>query len=343
MFEFTVVLICLFVNGVLSCLEMAFVSVSRPQLRSLAAKGNIAAKRILRLKNSPERTLSVLQIGITLVGAVSAAVGGAGAEENLSPLLQNRYSLSEETAEAIAIVIIVLPLTFFGVVLGELVPKSLALRSPLKLALSGGFFLELLERVFSPFVWILEVTTKILLKMFRFSGIHESFEELTSLDLEPLSETNKQYVLNLVNVDRLSVKDIYVDWNEVARVDISEHYFSVMEKIRQSRHTRLPVTQDNSVIGILHTKEFVAESEISKLDWTELIRPIIRVKAKESLIATLKIMQKNRSHLALVEEQNQILGIVTLEDIFEEIVGDILDEDDSPRALLSTKTKLRRS
>ena len=142
MFEFIVIAVCLLINAILSCVEMAFVTVSRPHLKQLAGKGNTAAKRILKLKETPERTLSVLQIGITLVGAISAAIGGAGAEESFSPYLQNRFGLTEDVAEGLAIVSIVLPLTYLSVVVGELVPKSLALKFPMKLALSGGLLLQ---------------------------------------------------------------------------------------------------------------------------------------------------------------------------------------------------------
>jgi putative hemolysin len=342
MFEIIVIVLCLFFNAVLSCIEMAFVTVSRAHLKQLAAKGNSAASRTLKLKENPERTLSVLQIGITLVGAVSAAVGGAGAEENLSPIIEAVTGWSEETSEAISIFLIVIPLTYLSVVIGELVPKSLALKYPMRLALSGGYILILLDKIFAPFVFILDQSTRFILSFISKKLPAETFTEInTSVDLDPLSDVNKQYVLNLVSVDKRTVKDIFVKWEEVTKIDISLHYLKVLQVIKDSRHTRLPVIENEKVVGILHSKEFVSEGEVSKLDWTELIRPVIRLNPSEPIFAALKKLQAQRSHLAVVEADDVAIGIVTIEDIFEEVVGDIFDEDDSPNTLLSTNSKIR--
>ena len=165
MFTIIVILLCLLLNAVLSCLEMAFVTVSRPHLKQIAGKGSQSAQRVLKLKETPERTLSVLQIGITLVGAISAAVGGAGAEEGLSPIIQSRFGLDESTAEAISITLIVIPLTYLSVVIGELVPKTLALKFPMKLVLLGGLFLQMMDKFFSPVVFVLEISTKIIIRL----------------------------------------------------------------------------------------------------------------------------------------------------------------------------------
>ena len=122
MFEIAVIATCLLVNALLAGVEIGFVSVSKPQLRYLARGGSAEARRILALRDNPERTLSVIQIGITLVSAVAAAVGGAGATESMTPLLQRRFGLSETLAEAISIVFVVIPITYPSVVFGELVP-----------------------------------------------------------------------------------------------------------------------------------------------------------------------------------------------------------------------------
>jgi putative hemolysin len=342
MVEFLVVIVCLVCNAALSCIEMAFVTVSRPHLKKLATKGDPAAARVLRLRENPERTLSILQVGITLVGAISAAVGGAGAEEHLSPWMQSQFHVSEESAEALAIVAVVIPLTFFSVVIGELVPKSLALRFPMRLAMWGGLILQVLDKIFAPLVSVLDFSTRLLMKAV-FAGFKaENASELnSSVDLEPLSETNKQYVLNLISIDKRTVKDIFVPWDEVTQINIADHYTVVLQTIKDSRHTRIPVIQEGVAIGILHAKEFVSEGEVSRLDWTELIRPVLSLDPKERILATFKKLQASRNHLGIVVHNNEPLGIVTIEDILEEFVGDIFDEDDSPRTLLSANAKLR--
>lgn len=344
MFEFLVIIICLLLNAILSGIEMAFVTVSRAHLKQMAAKGQTSAQRILKLKENPERTLSVLQIGITLVGAISAAVGGASADTLLTPYFQKTFSLSSETANVLSIVAVVLPLTYLNVVIGELVPKSLALRFPMRLAFAGAIPLKMLDKVFAPFIYILEVSTRVILAVISKGMPAEKLTEAnTSIDIEPLSDLHKQYVFNLVHVDKKTVQDILVPWENVSVLLIEDHYQQVMKVIKESRHTRLPVLKDDRVVGLLHAKEFVSELEISRLDWTQLIRPAVKVGAKEPILTVLKKLQLNNSHIGLVVAAGQHVGIVTIQDIFEEFIGELSDEDDNARVLLSSNSKIRLS
>lgn len=342
MIEIIVIAICLLVNSVLSCIEMAFVTVSKVQMKQLVKSGSKAAARILLLKQNPERTLSVLQIGITLVGAISAAVGGAGAEDALGPYLRNTFGLTEEHAELIAIAVIVGPLTYLSVVIGELVPKSLALRFPVRFALNAGIILVALDKIFAPFVYILEISTRFFTQ-FLFAKLRPEniFDPSRDLDLDPLSESHKQYVFNLIDINKKSVKDIMLPWEQAITVDYSEHHYKVLDKIKASRHTRMPVIKEGKVIGILYTKEFVSESEVSKIDWTELIRMVLFLKPNEPILNALKKFQQNKSHLAVIIHEEQPVGIVTVEDIFEEVVGEMVDEDDDPKKLLSANSRIR--
>lgn len=343
MFELMIVGICLLINAIFSCIEMAFVTVSKPHLKKLAAKNDTASSRLLHLKEHPERVLSVLQIGITLVGAVSAAVGGAGAEEHIGPFLQQAFQVSNDTAKTIAIAIVVVPLTYFSVVVGELVPKTLALRFPLRLARLSVYLLIILNKVFSPIVFLLEISTKIIILplslLFRTERLSE---QINSVDLDHLTESNKQYVLNLIEVDQRRVKDILVPWTSVNKINKSAHHTEVLDLIRQARHTRIPVVDDNDQpLGIIYAKEFISEVEVTKLNWNELIRPLVRLQSEEAILNALKSMQMQKSHMAVIFKKQTILGIVTLEDIFEEVVGEMYDEDDNPEYLLSTNSKIR--
>lgn len=342
MFVVFVILICLLLNAILSCIEMAFVTVSKPHLKKLSSEGDKLAQIVLKLRANPERVLSVLQIGITLVGAVSAAVGGAGAEESLSPHYQNLFNVSEELSETLAIITVVIPLTYFSVVIGELVPKTLALRFPMRFAKLGSYFLIILDKLFSPIVYLLELSTKLIIAPFlKKMGNETVSEQSTAIDIEDLSDSHKQYVFNLIAVDKRKVKDILLPWDSVTQIEKNVHQTEVMSLIRSARHTRIPVVEDGKPVGLLHAKEFISEVEISKMNWNELIRPLIYFNSDEPILSALKILQNKKSHMAIVRRKNEILGIVTLEDIFEEVVGDIYDEDDSPSVLLSSNSKIR--
>lgn len=329
--EFVIVVVCLILNGLFACFEMAFVTVTKPQLRQVARSGDSAAKRILALRENPERTLSVIQIGITLVGMISAAVGGAGAEESFAPVFEQRLGLSENSAEALAIISVVVPLTLFSVVLGEIVPKTIALRDPLRISMMGAKWISGVDRVFSPLVTVLEAATKLVLN-FVPKRKAVTVDAATSVEIDHLSKQTQQYVLNLVGVETRKVKDVMVPWSQVNFLDENDDVVSVTASVIRSGHTRLPVCREGKVIGLLHTKEFIAMVATTSADWHSLVRPVIKAESGELALRVLRQMQERRSHFAIVEDAgSSLLGIVTLEDIIEEIVGELFDEDDDGR------------
>jgi putative hemolysin len=160
---------------------MAFVSIPRSELRGLAKAGNLSAKRLLSLRENPERTLSIIQIGITLVGAIASAVGGAGASEILEPYFKASIGFQERVAEILSVVVVVLPITYFSVVIGELVPKTLALRNPAKIVLAGAKAFLVADRILSPFITALEWSTKKFLKFFFIDQRQLRFQSLRPL------------------------------------------------------------------------------------------------------------------------------------------------------------------
>ncbi|MEW6776874.1 MAG: hemolysin family protein [Bdellovibrionota bacterium] len=328
--EILVILACLCLNSLLAAYEMAFVSVPRHALKKAARDGSKDAQRLLSLRENPERTLSVIQIGITLVGAVSAAVGGAGAVESIVPIFQERLGMSDSAAEFTAIILVVLPITYLSVVIGELVPKSLALRNPLRITLLGARWLFIADRALSPAVAVLEWSTKLLLRLFRSKAPVPPPE--TTVELEGLPRHHQEAILNLAHIERRRIKDILVPWKNVTRVQLSDAMEDVVPVVFASGHTRLPVVDQGTVTGVLHTKEFLAYRESGGKDWKSIVRPILRVQGQDSILSILRRMQSSRSHMAVVPDGGpEPAGIITLEDISEEIWGDLLDEDENSR------------
>ncbi|WP_413584325.1 hemolysin family protein [Bdellovibrio sp. HCB274] len=340
MTELIVVLLCLFVNMLLSGAEMAFVTVRKVQLQKIASKDS-RARILLKLKANPERTLSVIQIGITVVGAIAAAVGGAGAEEALSPLYIDLFKVSPSTADAIAIASVVLPLTYLSVVVGELVPKTLALRNSLSIALWSARGLAISEKFLSLFVYILERSTHLILKIFGHSQTHGAADH--EIEIEDLPHHTKQYVMNLVSADKMLARDIMVPWEEVVFVRRDDAIEDVETIIVNSGHTRIPVMHDGEIVGLINSKEFFTARKYKNLDWQTLIRPVLKFKAFEPLFRILMQMQQQKSHMAIIYERANIVGLVTMENIFEEIIGDIFDEDDDGfvKKLLASKSRRR--
>lgn len=336
-----VICVCLLINALFACFEMAFVSVTKPELKKCNTS---AARRVMRLRANPERTLSTIQIGITLVGMISAAVGGAGAEESLGPILQNYFQWTEQTAAAVAIVIVVVPLTLVSVIVGELVPKTIALRDPLRISVIAARWISIFEKCVSPIVTLLEMTTKVLLLPFPKSRRAEEIESPT-LEIEALSHQTRQYVLNLVAVERMKARDVMVTWDKVLTVAYDMTLSDVTACTISSGHTRLPAVKDGQVIGMLHTKEFIALLSTGESgEWQKLIRPVVEASEGSLALRVLRAMQTQRSHLCVVRnKENYPVGILTVEDVLEKVVGEIFDEDDDGRVrrILSSGSRFK--
>lgn len=347
MFELAIVFVCLLLNAILSASEIAFVSINKKVLRQLSKTFPGKTQRLLRLREQPERTLSVIQLGITLVGLVAGAVGGAGVEESLSPWLRERFGLGPATSELISITMLVLPLTALTVIFGELVPKALAMQRPFEIAAFASRGLALLDKVFHPVISFFEWATKSVVGALGILlGKHREAktEPAHAASEEQIARHHEQYILNLVNIEAKSVQDIHTPWEEVVSVERSDPIETVLEVAVESGHTRLPVRLGRRVIGLINTKELMAFASQGAQDWVLLLRPVLRVQAQDSLIRVLKMMQEKRSHLAVLSDAEGLpQGIVTLEDILEEVVGDIYDEDDdrAVERLLAQKGALR--
>ncbi len=330
--EWIIVIILLLLNGVFSCVEMAFASTNVPLMRDMAVKGNAAAKRFITLRTHPERTFAVIQVGITLVGTLSAAVGGAKVEETFLPALKNCFHISGAMAVVFGIALFVIPFSFFTVVIGELVPKAIAIRYPEEIALFSSRLLILLTKIANPVVHILEQSTIKLLFLMGIRHVHSLEGDVSELSLKALHPFHRDYLLNLFSLRFKKASDVMLPFSKVVTVRSSMGKEEILKTIIACGHTRLPVLSDDvepQVTGILHTKEFVAMMNTRiEFSLASLLRKPYLVDVQESILRILKELQINHIHMAIVRQGNQTMGIVTLEDILEEVVGEIYDEDD---------------
>lgn len=330
MFELLIIALCLIINAFLVCLETAFIATSRSSLRELAKGGDDKAKSLLALRENPERTLSTLLLGMTFFASFAAAIGGAGAEDYITPWLISHFGIKENLATIISLYVVVVPLIYINVVIVELVPKMVALRNPMYFALTSASWLHWVISFIYPFVATFEWSTKKIINFFHkrnwIKG--KAAEEESSIGLEGLPAESKQYILNIIRIETTTVKEIFLEWPEVVSIDENHSLNQVENTIISSRHTRLPVVVNNEVVGIINAKEFFAFQKTGKANWQSLMRPALKIRENMSLLSALRIMQEKHAHMAIVYEGSKIIGIVTMEDIFEEIVGDIYDEDD---------------
>lgn len=339
MTELLIVLACIALNAALAALEVAFVSASRADLAAHAGPDDPRVRRLLRLREVPERTLSAIQVGMTLMGMVSGAAGGAAAQEVLSPFFESQFVLSAGTAKAVAIVLVAIPLMLATVVIGELVPKAFALRHPEDIALVGARWLDALERIFFPVVGFLAWVTKTLVAAMP-HPLAKAMRQAAPSQGGPYGH----YALNLVNLAHRRVRDAMVPWPNTVKADASLSPQSIGELALSSGHTRLPIVKEGHVIGLLHTKELLTFLAAGERDWRTLVRPTVSVGLEDPLLRVLRLLQTRRSHLAMVTGPDGApLGIVTIEDILEEVLGDLYDEDDDQAVarLLAARGKLK--
>lgn len=327
MLDIFIVALCLVLNAFFSAYEMAFVTVSKDQLSEMEESSPSIFRRIRFFKKKPERTLSVIQIGITLVGAIAAAVGGTGAVEELEPILIQKFQLSPTLAEAIAVTTVILPLTYLSVVFGELIPKTFALRHPTTILRIGTKILFLIDKALSPIVGFLELSTSFFLRNLKLKDGQEVDATQLMIDIGHLPNYHKNFVYNLISLKGYTVKKTYIPKEEIDYIEFSDTKEDILEKMGQTPHTRYPVIDADTVVGILHTKVFKDISEDPKISWESIIRPMTMVYLKENILDVFLKMQKKRQHMAGVfNEKDEFIGIITLLDILEEIVGDIEEE-----------------
>ncbi|MGE4131840.1 MAG: CNNM domain-containing protein [Bdellovibrionales bacterium] len=344
--EWLIVAVCLLLNALLAAVEIAFITLTRAQARELLKTGKKSAEILVALRENPERTLSVIQVGISLVGAAAAAVGGAQATHSLSPWIQSQTGWGAPVAHATAIITVVLPLTYLNVVFAELVPKTLALRSPVRIALASARWLQRLDSIFLPLVDILEWSTrKILATFFPKSRANQPLASSDTVELASLSLQARQYVLNLVGVEKKRVRDVMLPWGQVDHVYVTQAITEVEAIALRSGHTRLPVMNNEGLFGIINTKELLALVKSGSTTWDHIVRPMSKVSEFDSLFKALRQMQEKRSHLSAVFLGPNLVGIVTMEDILEEVIGEIYDEDDDGalRRILSSAGRMRGS
>jgi len=337
MWEILFVAFCILLNAVLAGVEIAFITVDKALLKQRAQEGDERAQGLLELKKRPERTLSTIQIGITLLAALSAAVGGAAAGINIMPLLQDTFGMSKTVSEITSVLLVVAPIAYLSIVVGEITPKALALRSPYFFASFGTVILNLLNRLLLPLVKLCEKSTKGLLKLIPMQNVEEGVGEKRYREYENLLASyrllprkGKEYMFNLGEIRKKRVKDILLEWSEVGCVSADLELSEIVEKTIASGHTRFPVLKEGRVVGLINTKEILALTKSRIGDWRDLMHPPVVFKKEASLLDALAVLQNRHVHMGIVEgEEGAPLGIVTIEDIIEEVLGEIYDEDDS--------------
>jgi putative hemolysin len=326
-------------NGFFAGAEIAIIAARRNRLQALSAQGDRAARIALALAEDPNRFLPTVQVGITLVSTFAAAFSGAHLADILAAWLKtSSLSLVSRYAEPLALGIVVVSLTVVSVLFGELVPKRLALRQADRLARFAAYPMEFLARAGRPFVWALGKATNAVLFLL---GSRDSGDQSVSVeDIEHMIETGTQHgvlqpaeqrvALEALRLGDRTARDVMLPRTEIDAVDVSTPPEEVLGLMVMAGFSRLPVYEGNldHVIGFVHLKD-VSKQQYLRLpiELRKLVHPPVFVPESVPLDRLLILFQQQRSHLAIVlDEYGGTEGMVTLQDVLEELVGEIRDE-----------------
>jgi len=349
LFEIGVIVALVLANGLFAGAEIAIISLRKTRLAQLVEEKNPAALAVKRLRDQPERFLATVQVGITVVGATAAAFGGAALAGRLAPYLAE-VPLLAGTAEPVALALVVVIVSFLTLVLGELVPKSLALRASERYALLIARPLLALSTFARPVVWVLTAASNVLLRPFgdrtTFSESRLSMEELEQLVDEAgkagqLDAPTAEIASRALAFRDVTAGDAMVPRSRIVALPRDAPQEDLKRMLLEEGRSRMPVYDGSldGIVGYVMAKDLAAmawEKHLIVLD--DLIRPVLFVPATAKAVHVLREMQRRRTQMAVVvDEHGGVAGLLTLEDLVEELVGDILGEQEQPEALFQAE------
>jgi putative hemolysin len=334
--EIVVVLVIISIGGFFSSAEMALVSLREGQVRALAKRGK-RGQRAARLAADPNRFFSAVQIGVTLATLVSGAYGA----ETLAGILKTwlvRQHMSTVWAGPVSFIVVTMCITFFSLVLGELAPKRIGLQRAPRLALLAAPLLDRIATLARPVVWLLTQSTNVVVAIFgadpRVGRQAITEEELRDLVTghQALSQDERHIVGEVFDAGKRQIREVLVPRTEVVFLD-AETPVAVAASIAASvPHSRLPVFQDtyDNVIGFVHVRDLLGPGVAKRsVPVSGISRPVKFLPISKTVLSSLSEMRRERAHLAIVvDDYGGTAGIVTLEDLVEELIGDIWDEYD---------------
>ncbi len=334
------VVLLVLINGFFAAAEIAFLSFKKSKLKDLKEKKDSKSKALVKISEDTTNFLSTIQVAITLAGFMSSALAGARLSDNFAQLFIN---IGINMSETLAMVIVTFLLSYFTLVFGELVPKRIALNHSYKLSLFSAPIIYVTMIVTRPFVWLLSKSTKGVLRMFGQKSTY-SRQRVTEEEIRELIGTGhveglydheeKQMMENIFRFDDLPADMIMTPRTDVYGIDLDDGPDAFLETIIESKFSRIPVYDESidHIKGIVHIKDVLIQAKergFDDIDIDALLREPYFVPDHVKINVLFRNMQKKNQQLAiLVDEYGGVEGIVTIEDLVEEIVGNIYDEYD---------------
>jgi len=330
------VVVFVLIGGVFAAAEIALVSLRDSQAKALATRGK-RGRTVADLNEDPNRFLAAVQVGVTLAGFLSAAFGGATLSEDLAPVLEG-WGLPPGVAAPAALVLVTIAISYLSLVLGELAPKRLALQRAETFALVLGPMIDKVSRVSRPVIWLLSRSTNAVVRLA--GGDPEaqreqmSDEELRDLvnQHETLGEEERRIVEDVFEAGDRQIREVMIPRTEVDFLDAATPVYKAAKYALTQPHSRYPVSRGSvdDVIGFVHVRDLL-DPEMSgrSVRVADLVRETLVLPWTRQILSALTDMRREGTHLAMVaDEYGGTAGIVTMEDLVEELIGDIKDEYD---------------
>ncbi|SEH69814.1 Hemolysin, contains CBS domains [Halobacillus karajensis] len=321
--------------------EFAIVKVRKTRFEARAAEGEKKAENAMRILNDLDYYLSACQLGITITALGLGWLGEPTLEVLVRPVL-DRVALPEGVTHTLSFVLAFFVITFLHVVLGELAPKTMAIQKAEKITLFLSNPLMLYSKVMYPLIWLLNGSANVIVRMLGFQTAKESDDVHSEEELRHIltksyqkGEINRSeytYVDRIFEFDNRTAKEIMIPRTEMSVIDVHRSVTNAIREVKHNRYTRYPIIEGDKdkVIGIIHMKELLYDDAEQQNSLRPFLRPVMKVFENIPIHDLLVKMQKNHTHMAvLIDEYGGTAGIVTVEDILEEIVGEIRDEFDA--------------
>lgn len=345
--EIIIILLLILVNGFFALSEIALVAARKSKIRQLAKKGNKKAQIAQKLQEDPNRFLATVQIGITLVGTLAGVIGGARIVSVLTPQIAKIPILwVQKSAEEIAIAIVVISISYLSLLIGELFPKYFAVLHAEKVALKIAGPVNQLSKIAGVLLKILTIPSQALVNLFGgkepIEKVYSASEEEIKLLVQEAREKGtiekheEELIHSIFQFTDKSVKEVMTPLSEIVALDISSDQEKLIRTVTEEGFSRIPIYQGNinNIVGIIHTKDILNILQHQALIiLNDIIRKPYFIPENKKVSELLKEFQRNRNHIAMVQDSfGRTSGLITLEDILEEIVGEIHDEHDIERA-----------
>lgn len=344
--EIIIITLLILLNGLFSMSEIAVISARKTSLKSEADLGNKSAQRALALAGRPDRFLSTLQVGITLIGILTGMYSGDVLTVKCSPLLEAYCGMEARMAATVSQILIVIVVTYFSIVFGELIPKRMGLSAAEKIAKLTAAPMDGLSIIAKPFVWILEKSTTI---FSDFLGIKEEDSKVTEEEIKSMiregtvdgevQQVEQDIMERVFSLGDRDLSSIMTPRPDIEWIDTDMTQREIIETISNNPYSKFPVGKDDldHIEGIIYVKDIFNRIDTPHFDIRKAMRPVQYFHESMEVYSALEQMKTSHNHLALIIDEFGVLqGMVTLKDIMEALVGEIPEAHEEPEIVKRT-------